>query len=216
MELDVDLRILIELRVQLTVLELGEHLPQLADLLVARLLGDQRAAMPSSARPGGDQLDHLLLGLAHDINPTPRYRAHKALALELRHGLADRRARDTEVLRQGALVEAHLAGPLNRRVDREDHVLEGDVGALGERRGVSEGRERDAPPTRDVAVSGNRRVPLLIHQLRDVATLSAKIPIRRKRRPLRRTERSGSPSTIGDQGPLAHRLEHEQCGRGDQ
>jgi hypothetical protein len=61
--------------------------------------------MLSSAAQAVDHLDHLALGLAHDVDAAARHRAHEALALELRHGLAHGRAGDTEFLRQLALVE---------------------------------------------------------------------------------------------------------------
>src|SRR5262249_43179677 len=78
-------------------------------------------------RPGGDHLDHLALGLAHYIGTATRHRAHKALALELRHRLTHRRAADAEVLGQAALVEAHLrALPID--VKRDDDTLERRIG----------------------------------------------------------------------------------------
>ena len=87
------------------VLEGREHAAQRRDLVVAGVLGDQARRHAFERRPGGDHLDHLALGLAHHIDAAARHRAHEALALELRHRLAHRRAADAEILRELALVE---------------------------------------------------------------------------------------------------------------
>jgi hypothetical protein len=109
MEGDIDLGIFVELGVQLAILEGCEHLPQGGDLVVARVERDQPGGHALQRRPGGDQLDHLLLGLAHHIDPAPRHRADETFALELGHRLAHRRAADPEIGRELALVEPHLA-----------------------------------------------------------------------------------------------------------
>ena len=96
------------------------------------VLGDQPRRHALERRPGGDHLDHLALGLAHDIDAAARHRAHEALALELRHRLAHRRARDAEILRQLALVEPDVGA---RAVDvgGNDDVAQGGVGLVLER-----------------------------------------------------------------------------------
>ena len=109
------------------VLEGGEHAPQRRDLLVGRALGDQPRRHAFQRRPGGDQLDHLALGLAHHVDAAPRHRAHETLALELRHGLAHRRAADAELVRQPALVEPDL-GAAAIDVHRGDGVLQRRIG----------------------------------------------------------------------------------------
>jgi len=98
-KLDIDVRIFIEVRAQLAVLEGREHLAQARDLLVARGLSDQAGCHAFERRPGGDHLDHLALRLAHNIDAAARHRANEAFALELRHGLAHGRAADAEILR---------------------------------------------------------------------------------------------------------------------
>ena len=93
---------------RLAVLEGREHRAQAGDLLVGRVLRDQARRHAFERRPGGDQLDHLVLGLAHDIDAAPRHRAHEALALELDHRLAHRGAADAEV---AARAGARRAAP---------------------------------------------------------------------------------------------------------
>src|SRR5262249_42924402 len=112
-----------EPRVQLAILEFGEHGAQRRDVLIAGLLGDQARRHAFERRPGGDHLDHLALGLAHYIDTAPRHRAHKALALELRHRLTHRGAADAEGWGRGACAEPPpRARPKDAR--REDDPLE--------------------------------------------------------------------------------------------
>src|SRR5215510_10285718 len=132
-ELDVHLGIFVEPRMELAVLELGEHGAQRGDVVVAGILGDQPRRHALERRPGGDHLDHLALGLAHHIDAAPGHRAHEAFALELRHRLAHRRAADAEVLSEAALVEAHL-GALPVDIERDDDVLERRIGPALEAR----------------------------------------------------------------------------------
>ena len=97
---------------------------------------DQACRHAFERRPGGDQLDHLVLGLAHHIDAAARHRAHETLALELRHRLADRRAADAEILRQLALVEPDVAAAAID-VHRHDDILQRRIGLVLEtERGV--------------------------------------------------------------------------------
>ena len=89
-------------------------------------LGNQPRRHAFERRPGGDQFDHFAPGLAHHIDAAARHRADKAFALELRHRLAHRRAADTEILRQAALVEPDL-GAAAIDIHRSDRALERDV-----------------------------------------------------------------------------------------
>ena len=111
------------------------------------MLGDQPRRHAFERRPGGDHLDHLALGLAHDVDAAARHRAHETLALELRHGLAHRRAADAEIERQLALVEPDV-GTAAIDVHRHDDVLQRRIGlALEAGRGVDrldrDARQRD-------------------------------------------------------------------------
>ena len=74
-----------------------------------------RAAMLSSAAQAVIISITSRLGLAHHIDAAARHRAHEALALELRHRLAHRRAADAEVLRELALVEPDVLTGCDRR-----------------------------------------------------------------------------------------------------
>ncbi len=58
--------------------------------------------------PDGDHLDHLALRLAHHMDAAARDRVHEAFLLQDRQGFADRRPRDTKVLRKLAFVQADL------------------------------------------------------------------------------------------------------------
>src|SRR5215467_16310976 len=129
---DVDLGIFVEPGVNPAVREGGEHRPQSRDLLVRGVAGDQPRGHALQGRPGGDHLDHFPLGLAHHIDAAPRNRTHEPLALELRHGFANRGAADAEILGEPALVEAHLALALVD-VKRYDDVAQGAVGAIRKR-----------------------------------------------------------------------------------
>src|ERR1700757_4612069 len=104
-EADVDLGIFVELGVNLAVRESGEHHPQARDLLIGGMPGDEPRGHALQGRPGGDHLDHFPLGLAYHVDAATRNRPHKALTLELRHGLAHRGAADAEILGQPAFVE---------------------------------------------------------------------------------------------------------------
>src|SRR6185437_13568353 len=105
--------------------------------------------------PGGDHLDRFMLRLAHDVDAAARHRAHKALALELRHGFAHRRSADAEILRQLALIEPDLiAAAID--IHRHNGVLQGGVSLLLEAFGGVDRREhrmrgRGLRPRRRVA-----------------------------------------------------------------
>ena len=115
MELDVDLGIFVELaRAASPFSNFANILRSVRDFVVVRVLRDQARRHALERGPGGDHLDHLLLGLAHHIDAAARHRAHEALALELRHRLAHRRAADAEILRELALVEPDLAAAARR------------------------------------------------------------------------------------------------------
>jgi len=58
MKLDIDLGIFIQPRMQLAVLEGGEHGTQRRDLVLLRALGDQARRHALERGPGGDHLDH--------------------------------------------------------------------------------------------------------------------------------------------------------------
>src|SRR5262249_62214363 len=88
------------------ILEGGEHAAQRRDLLVTGVLRNQPRRHAFERGPGGDQLDDLALGFAHHIDAAARHRADKALALELRHGLAHWRAADAELFSKAAFVKA--------------------------------------------------------------------------------------------------------------
>ena len=129
---------------QPAVLEGGEHLAQRGDLLVAGIFGDEARRHAFERRPGGDHLDHLAPGLAHHIDAAARHRAHEALALELRHGLAHRRAADAEILRQPALVEPDV-GAAAVDVHRDDDVLQRRIGLVLEARWIADRIDRHVP-----------------------------------------------------------------------
>src|SRR5262249_614240 len=124
--------------------------------LVGRRLRDQAGRHALQRRPGGDQLDHLLLGLAHDVDAAARHRAHEPLAFELRHRLAHRRAADAEIARELAVVEPHL-DRLLVDVERQDHALERRIGAVREGGGVLERRNRDPGFGLRRAAAGRKR-----------------------------------------------------------
>ena len=116
---------------------------------------DQPRRHAFERRPGGDQLDHLAPGLAHDIDAAARHRAHEALALELRHRLAHRRAADAEILRQAALVEPDL-GAAAIDVHGGDGVLERGIGLALE---ICRARQRIDEPVGDPACPERTRSP---------------------------------------------------------
>ena len=129
---DIDLGILVELGMQLVALEGREHAPQAGDIGVAGGLGDQARRHAFQGGPGLDQLDHLALGLAYDIDAAAGHRTHEAFALELHHRFAHRRARDAEILRELALVEPDVGA---RAIDirRDNEVAQGGVRLVLER-----------------------------------------------------------------------------------
>src|SRR5262249_39719392 len=71
---------------------------------------------------------HLALGLADDVNPAPRNRAHETFALELGHGFAHGRAADAEIRSEPPLVEPDV-GAAAVDVHGHDRVFERGVGA---------------------------------------------------------------------------------------
>src|SRR6516165_2833992 len=127
-ELDVHLGVFVEPRVQLAVLEPREHRAQRGNLVIARVLRDQPRSHALERRPGGDHLDHLALGLAHDVNAAARNGADEPLALKLRHGFAHRGAAYTEIGREAPLVEADIRA-VAIDIHCHDRVFERGVGA---------------------------------------------------------------------------------------
>src|SRR5262249_989542 len=120
--------IFVKPRMQLAVFELREHGAQRRDLVGARVLGDKPRRHALEHGPGGDHFDHLALGLANDINPAARNRAHETFALELGHGFAHRRAADAELRSEPPLVAPEVGrGAID--VHGRDRVLERRVGA---------------------------------------------------------------------------------------
>jgi hypothetical protein len=107
------------------ILERGEHAAQQRDLFVARVLRNQPRRHAFERRPGGDQFYDFTLGLTHHIEAAARHRADKALAFELRHGFAHRRAADAELFRKAAFVKADVVAAAidvhadNRRFQRQ-------------------------------------------------------------------------------------------------
>ena len=135
MEFDIHFGIFVEMGAQLPVDEGRKHVAQGGDVGL-RILGDQPRRHAFQRRPGGDQFDHFLLGLAHDIDAAPRHRAHETLALELGHCFAHRRPADAEILRKLALVEPDV-GAAAVDVHRHDDVLQRGIGLVLEaERGV--------------------------------------------------------------------------------
>ena len=106
MELNVGVRIFVDIGLDFLAFEAGEHLAQGGDLRVAGAQRDQPRRHAFQGRPDGDHLDDLGLGLAHDEGSLARHDAQKPLLREARHGLADGGPADPEVLGQLALVEA--------------------------------------------------------------------------------------------------------------
>ena len=156
----------------LSAFEGREHPPQRGDLVVAGVLGDQARGHAFQRRPGGDHLDHLAPGLAHDVDAAARHRAHEALALELRHRLAHRRAADAEVLRELALVEPDV-GAAAVDVHRHDDVLQRGVGLVLEAEG---GVDRLDRQPRRVSASARGRGGDGVTQGTEVGHLEYNIP----------------------------------------
>src|SRR5262249_24108628 len=117
---------------------------------------DQPGRHALERRPGGNHLDHLTLCLAHHVDSPAGHRAHKALALELGHGLPHRRAADAELLSELALVEPDVVA-VAIDVHRNDRVLEGCIGFLLEARRDIDRRKRRVRQRRagDASVIGH-------------------------------------------------------------
>src|SRR5262249_26653153 len=105
------------------------------------LLVDQARGHAFERGPAGDHPHPPPLRLAPHVAPPPRHRADKSFALELRHGLATRRAADAEVDRQFAFVEADFAGGAVN-VHGRDRVFQRGVGTALE---ALDGRDRLNP-----------------------------------------------------------------------
>ncbi len=113
-----------------------------------------RAAMLSSAAQAVISSITSRLVLAHHVDAAPRLGAHEALALELRHRLAHRRAADAEIGREPPLVEPDL-GAAAIDVHGGDGVLQRRVGLLLETRRAGERIDGDTPLSGSGGVIGS-------------------------------------------------------------
>ena len=99
------------------------------DLLVARMRAGKPRRHALERRPDGDHLEDLVERLALDEHAAPRLDLDEPLLLEAGQRLADRGARDPELLRHLALVEAQIR-PFVIDVHRRDAVLQHVVNML--------------------------------------------------------------------------------------
>ncbi len=97
------------------------------DLRVRRAHRDEAGGEAFERRPHLDHRDDLFPRLAHHEDAATRQGAHEPLLLQQRHRLADRRARDAEIVRELALVEADLAR-MGIDVEAGDRLLERMIG----------------------------------------------------------------------------------------
>ena len=131
MEGDVRVRVFVQVLGRRQGVKLVEHVAQRADVGLGRVEGGEPRRHAFERGPDLDHLDDLLLGFPDDEDTASRNRAEKALLLEQRHRLADRRPADAERATQLPLVEADL---LAVRIDVRVHnrLLERRVGLVAE------------------------------------------------------------------------------------